>query len=808
MNFVKKIYTFGPDIMKNYYFLFLFFIQFIFSQEYTLSGYVEDINSGESLIGANVVIADLNVGCSTNNYGFFSITIPKGTYNLLSSYIGYETKEKKIILNQNESIILYLTPESFEIKEVTLSTKPEDYNITSSNLGKIELEVKKLEQLPVLMGEKDVLKSIQLLPGIQSGNEGSAGFYVRGGGVDQNLILLDEATIYNASHLFGFFSVFNSDAINDINLIKGSPSANYGGRLSSVLDINMKNGNKKKFQSSGGIGLISSRLTLEGPIKKDTASFIISGRRTYIDVLTKPYLENTEYAGNGYFFYDLTAKLNYRISEKDQLFISGYFGRDVFSFSSSDWGFSINMPWGNATSSIRWNHVFSNKLFMNNSLIFSDYKFEFNGTQEVNNEPTAQSSLFSGIKDWSLKQDFNYYLNSRHTIKFGLNNIYHEFTPSSFTAQIDSIDFSLDNIIKYYAHEYAIYINDEFHVNEKILINAGLRFSGFTHYGPFERYLKDESGNIGAISIDSIISYNRGDKIQNYNGWEPRISLRYLINESSSIKMGFNQNYQYIHLTSLSASSLPTDVWLPSSSIVEPQLGRQYSIGYYKNFLHNKYETSIESYYKTMDNLIEYKENYIPGIAIGTDNPDNNLTSGNGKSYGLEFFIAKNSGNLTGWIGYTLSKTTRKFNTLNNGNIYFSKFDRTHDLSCVMNYQISRRLNLSTVFVYASGNTFTLPEQAYLIDGQMIIDWGTRNSYRMDPYHRLDISLTLKGKQKKKFESNWSLSIYNLYNRQNPYFIYFDIENNLGEENGSIELKAKQVSLFPIIPSISWNFKF
>ena len=725
----------------------------------------------------------------------------------MSSYIGCETKNKKINLTKNESIIIDLNPELFEIEEITLSTKQEDYNIKSANLGKIELEVKKLEQLPVLMGEKDILKSIQLLPGIQSGNEGSAGFYVRGGGVDQNLILLDEATIYNASHLFGFFSVFNSDAINDINLIKGSPPANYGGRLASVLDINMKNGNKKNFHSSGGIGLISSRITIEGPIKKDTASFIISGRRTYIDVLTKPYLEGTEYAGNGYYFFDLTAKLNYRFSEKDQLFISSYFGRDVFSFSSSDWGFSINMPWGNATASVRWNHVFSNKLFMNNSLIFSDYNFEFDAVQEINGEPAAESSLYSGIKDWSLKQDFNYYLNSRHTIKFGLNNIYHEFTPSSFTAKIDSIDFSPDNVMKYYAHEFALYINDEFHINEKVLINTGVRFSGFTHYGPFDRYLKDESGNIGSISIDSVISYSKGEKIKTYGGLEPRISLRYLINGFSSIKMGFNQNYQYIHLTSLSASSLPTDVWLPSSSIIEPQLGRQYSIGYYKNFINNKYETSIEGYYKTMDNLIEYQENYIPGIAIGTDNPDNNLTSGKGKSYGVELFVSKNDGNLTGWIGYTLSKTTRKFNTLNNGNLYFSKFDRTHDLSCVMNYQISKRLNISAVFVYASGNTFTLPEQAYLIDGQMIIDWGDRNSYRMDPYHRLDLSLTLKGKKRKKFESNWSLSIYNLYNRQNPYFIYFDIENNLGEE-GSIELVAKQVSLFPIIPSISWNFKF
>ena len=787
--------------MKNCFLFFIFFSLMSFSQNVSLSGYLEDLETGESLIGANVLIKELNIGCSTNNYGFFSLTIPKGEYTIICSYIGYDNINRKIIINKDKSEKFKLSPSSFQIDEVTISTKKEDYNIKSSDLGNVELEVKKLEKLPVLMGEKDILKTLQLLPGVQSGSEGSSGFYVRGGGPDQNLILLDEGTIYNASHLFGFFSVFNSDAINDINLIKGSMPANYGGRLSSVLDINMKDGNKKRFSGRGGIGLISSKLTLEGPIKKDTSSFIVSARRTYIDILTKPYLDTTEYAGNGYFFYDLTSKFNYRFSNKDQIFISGYFGKDVFTFNSPDWGFNMKIPWGNSTGSIRWNHVFSNKLFMNSSLIFSNYKFEFSATQNVEGNNLYQSRLYSGIRDWNFKQDFNYYLNPRHTLKFGINNTYHIFSPSNFDASLDSLDIST-NDIRYYAHEGAIYINDEFNLNEKILINAGIRLSTFTHFGPFERYIKDGSNNLGALSTDSTINYNSWEPIKTYYGFEPRFSSRYLINEKSSLKFGFNQNYQYIHLTSLSSSSLPTDVWIPSSSIIKPLIGRQYSIGYYRNFNNNKYEFSLEGYYKNMENLIEYKENYIPGTSIGTDNVDNNLVSGDGQSYGFELFFSKNIGNLSGWIGYTWSKTTRKFNELNKGLEFYSKYDRTHDLSIVANYQISKRLNFSTVFVYATGNTLTLPESAFLIDGDLILEWGERNSHRMEPYHRLDIALTLDGKKKGNYQSSWSFSIYNVYNRQNPYFIYFDVnDDNFG-------LTAKQVSLFPIIPSISWNFKF
>ena len=779
-------------------------ISFSQNQKINISGYVKSNDSGETLIGANVVIKSLKVGCTTNNYGFFSFSLDSAEYLLETSYIGYENQSISISKSSND-VIFNLKPTSYITDEVTLKAKKEDANIKNADIGKIEIDVEQVDQIPVLMGEKDILKTIQLLPGVQSGTEGSSGFYVRGGGPDQNLILLDEAVVYNASHLFGFFSVFNSDAINNMDLIKGTMPANYGGRLSSVLDINMKDGNSKKYGATGGIGLISSKLTVEGPIKKDTSSFIISGRRTYFDVLAKPFIDTTAFSGSSYFFYDLTTKANYQLSKKDKLFISGYFGRDVFNFNSDEWGFKMNMPWGNATASLRWNHLFSSKLFMNTSLIFSDYKYELNMTQDLDSLPTTETSLFSGIRDWNLKNDFSYYPNPKHKIKFGSNYVFHKFNPTSFSGSYDNLD--LEQIINYYAHEYGIYVNDEFDVNERLLLNLGLRYSGFTQVGPFERQVKDSSGQIGQVSTDTTIIYDKGEIIEMYGGFEPRFSLRYLFNESSSIKFGFIQNYQYLHLTSVASSSLPTDVWLPSSDVVQPQFGRQISLGYFKNFSDNVYETSFELYYKKMENLVEYNEGYMPGVSIGLDNIDNNLTFGDGKSYGFEVFSAKRRGNLNGWVGYTYSKTTRQFDNLNDGNWYYAKYDRPHDLSVVLNYQISDRLNLSTVFVYASGNSLTIPKSMYIIDGNLITEWGDLNSYRMDPYHRMDLALTLKNKPQKKFSSSWTLSIYNIYNRKNPYFIYFETDGLLGGTE-NVEIKAQQVSLFPIIPSISWNFNF
>ncbi|MBJ04490.1 MAG: TonB-dependent receptor [Flavobacteriales bacterium] len=794
--------------MNKIFYLFIISFSLVFSQEnITISGDIRDKETGETLIGATIYIPQIQKGTTSNSYGFFSITVPLEEYKIEISYVGYITQ----IINYDneiayENLSIELQSDKNILVEIELNDKRQDVNIKSTDIGKVELEVKQINQIPVIGGEKDILKTIQLLPGIQSGGEGTAGFYVRGGGPDQNLILLDEAVVYNASHLFGFFSVFNNDAINNIELIKGSMPANYGGRLSSVLDINMKNGNNKKFGAEGGISLISSRLTLEGPIKKDTSSFIISGRRTYFDILAKPYIDTTSFAGSGYFFYDLTTKANYTLSKKDRLYLSGYFGRDVFSFNSRDWGFNLSMPWGNKTASLRWNHLFNSQLFMNTSIIFTDYRFELNASYEGDGV-NYESEIFSGIRDWNIKSDISYFP-EKHKIKIGANYTFHKFNPTSFYVQYnDSIS---ENIINYYAHEYAFYINDEYSLSERLVVNAGLRHSGFLQTGPFTRYVRNNSGLIGQVAIVDSINYKKGEPVKYYGGFEPRFSMRYLINSTSSFKIGCTQNYQYIHLSSFGSSNLPTDLWLPSSDVVKPQLGRQISAGYYKNFQENNYETSAELYYKSMKNLVEYEDNYTPGSS--SDNPDNYLTFGNGESYGLELFFAKRTGNLNGWIGYTLSKTTREFDELNNGKWFYAKYDRTHDISLVMNYQLSKRLNFSTVFVYATGNSSTLPESIYFINGEPILEWGSRNSYRMEPYHRMDVSLTLNSKENKKFKSSWTLSVYNVYNRKNPYFIQFNQEGTPSQigsnEQETVQIKAEQVSLFPIIPSIAWNFKF
>ena len=665
--------------MKKILYPVLLLFYFVCSQNtVTISGEITDTHSGESLIGANIIINELLQGTSSNNYGWFSITIPEGSYSFEVSYVGYVTEKRALNIDKDTTLSIQLKRSAQSLDVIELTDERKDANIRSSNMGKIELNMAKINQLPVLAGEKDILKSIQLLPGVQSGGEGTAGYFVRGGTPDQNLILLDEAVVYNASHLGGFFSVFNTDAINNNpTIIKGTMPANYGGRLSSVLDINMKNGNYKKYSIQGGIGLISSKLLFEGPIKKDTSSFIISARRTYIDVLTRGYTDTTSFAGSGYHFYDLTTKANYKISEKDHIFLSGYFGRDVFTFNSNDWGFQVKIPWGNATASLRWARTLNDRLFVNNSIIFTDYKFELNGKQELEDTPTAENTLFSGIRDWNIKTDFTYipkyYLKSNsenHTIKFGTNYVYHKFNPTSFYGSYD--EFELEQVIYHYAHEYAAYFNDEWAINDKIQVNFGLRYSGFIQVGPFDRYVQDDSGQIGQNATDSIIHYERGEVVQNYGGFEPRFSMRYWLDnrnfDRSSLKFAFVQNYQYLHLTSQATSSLPTDVWLPSSDIVKPQFGRQICLGYYENFNNDTWSRSVEFYYKKMKNLVEYNEDYTPGIAIGIGNVDNNLTFGDGESYGAELFIKRDvEERLNGSLSYTLSNTTRDFDELNNG---------------------------------------------------------------------------------------------------------------------------------------------
>ena len=779
-------------------------------QKFTLSGSVYDFETGETVIGARIAFPTESKGVMSNAYGFYSISMPAGTYEITVSFAGYETIRDSIVLTSNITKDFKIKPKTLQTNEVVITGKNENANTESTSMGTIELDVEMMRTLPAFLGEVDILKTIQLLPGVSSANEGAQGFYVRGGGPDQNLVLLDEATVYNASHLFGFFSVFNADAIKSVNIIKGGMPAEFGGRLASVLEVKMNDGNNQRFQVDGGIGLLASRLTLQGPIVKDKGSFIVSARRTYIDLLFKAFVPPTsDFFGTSYFFHDFTAKLNYKISPKDRIFVSAYFGKDVFNFNNNVDDFNVNMPWGNATATVRWNRIINEKLFMNVSAIFTDYNFQFNS--EISD---FRFGLYSGIRDFGGKVDFTWYPNPRHEIKFGGQYTYHIFTPTSVTAEDDEVVFDTGDISRIFGHEGAIYIQDEFDITDVLRVNVGLRLSGYNHVGPFTRFITVP----GQVNQDSIV-FQPNESIKFYHGLEPRANLRYLLPDKSSIKAGFNQVNQYVHLATISPTSLPTDIWFPSTDIAQPQRGWQASIGYFRNLFQNKYETSVEVYYKGMRNLIEYRQGAQPADNV-TTNPDNLLVFGVGRSYGAEFFLRKNTGKLTGWIGYTLAKTERYFENLQT-TWFPARYDRTHDLSIAFNYKISDKWTAGAVFVYATGNTMTLPIGWYLHQGDIVFEYGDRNGTRMPAYHRLDLSMTWYDsptkevldpatqeliQKKKRFRSNVNFSVYNAYNRQNPYFIYVSTD---GSPNaGDLQISLKQVALFPIIPSITWNFSF
>ena len=768
-------------------------------KKYTISGYVKEQANGEAIIGAPVTIKEPVMGTTTNTYGFFSITADSGSYELSVKYLGMDEYTQHIDLNKDISLDIKMLPKKND--EVVITDHQADANVTDGQMSANRLEMKQVKQIPAFLGEVDVLKTIQLLPGVKGGAEGNAGFYVRGGGPDQNLVLLDEATVYNAGHLFGFFSVFNGDAVKDINLIKGGMPAQYGGRLSSVLDISMKEGNNQKYQVTGGIGVISSRVTVQGPIKKDTASFIVSARRTYIDVLINPFIKpSSPFKGSGYYFYDLNTKLNWRINDKNTVFASGYFGRDVFSYNDTKSGFAVSIPWGNATTSLRWNHLINPKLFMNTTQVFSDYKFSFGATQDG-----FEFKLFSGITDFNTKLDFSYLPNNRHYIRFGANYTYHIFTPNSVSAQSGGTTFDLGGLKKQYGHEAAVYINDDWDITDRIRISPGLRYSYFVQVGPFDRFVQDVTGR----RVDTI-SYGRNQKVKDYGGLEPRISVRFILDEYSSIKASFTHNLQYVHLATISPISLPTDIWVPCSDVVKPQIGTQYAAGYFRNFYHNVYESSVEVYYKKMLNQVEFGQGALPEDNIN-NNTDNNFVFGTGQSYGAEFFLKKRTGKFNGWIGYTLSWTTRTFPDIDGGKTFFARYDRRHDISVVLVYELNDHWTFGSVFVFGSGNAITLPTSRYIIEGQVVYDYGPRNSYRMEPYHRLDISATYTCKEKKLFkrlpyQNNWNFSVFNVYNHHNPYFIFFTTAGSV--QDGTLKVTAKQVSLFPILPSVTWNFNF
>jgi hypothetical protein len=792
---------------KVIYFLVALLVYFLganaqTSTKYTINGYVKDSLNGESFISAVVKVKEMPlVGAYTNAYGYYSITLPKGIYNITYTYLGFETKNRIVDLTENKNLNIELAKKTYTAKQVSVNYKRSNETVQNTQMGKIELSTEKIKTLPAIFGEVDILKILQTLPGVQSAGEGQTGFYVRGGGPDQNLVLLDNANVYNTGHLFGFFSVFNPDAIKSVSLIKGGMPAQYGGRLSSVVDVNMKEGNMKKFSGSGGIGLIASRFTIEGPIKKDTSSFIISARRTYIDALAKPFIKSTSpLNGSGYYFYDLNVKVNYKLSDKDRLFLSGYFGRDVFNFKSPAGSLKLNMPWGNATGTARWNHLFNPKLFVNTSLIYNDYKFKI--TVGQNN---FSFGLGSSIKDMNGKVDFDYYPNTKHAVKFGLNYIYHQFNPSALEVKSGDLNIEPTDQFKKYAHEAALYIADDWEVSKKIKLNIGMRYSAYAHVGPYTQVSLDNN----AQPNDTIKNYVEKELVKLYagpNGLEPRATIRYELNNSSSIKAAYSHNNQFVHLVSSNGTTLPTDIWVPSTARVKPQISDQYAIGYFKNFNNNNYETSVEIYYKKMKNQIEYREFYVPLIVSEVEN---DFIYGSGESYGVELFINKQFGKLSGWVGYTLAFTNRIFPTLNNGQQYPAKFDRRHDINIVSSYDLNSRWKLGGTWVFASGNVVTVPNSLYAIENTLVQNFSKVNGFRLPPYHRMDLSATYthKHKRARKIQGSWTFSVYNVYSRWNSYIIYIYSEGNVTE--GTSKVGARNISLFPKpLPSITWNFKF
>jgi outer membrane receptor protein involved in Fe transport len=769
-------------------------IPVIAQQKFTLNGFVKDSLTGETLISANLVISGSSKGVSSNAYGFYSITLEKNKYLVSCSFIGYQTKTIAINLDSSFQFNFRLLPVSYANNNVTVTGRRRDQNIKAAQMGRVDLTIDKIKQIPAFMGEVDILKALQFLPGVRNAGEGNTGLYVRGGGADQNLIVLDDAVVYKTGHLFGFFSVFNGDAIKNVTLIKGGMPAQYGGRLSSVVDVTMKDGDNQKYTVEGGIGAIASRVSIQGPIKKEKSSFIIAARRTYIDALTKPFTKTTNVAGSGYYFYDVNTKMNFRLAEKDRLFFSSYFGRDVFDFKNKERAFDISIPWGNSTATIRWNHIFSPRLFANTTLVFNDYKFKFDAAQN-----DFRFVLSSGIRDLNGKVDFDYFPVPEHKVKFGAQYTYHTFLPNQLSGNQGSTNFSPQNTGKKFANETAAYLQDDWEINDRLKLNAGLRWSSFTQVGRYTAYVKDAYGN----RTDSTV-YGKGKKVKGYNGIEPRLTLRYALDDATSIKAAVTRNLQYIHLATNSGTTLPTDLWVPSTYLVKPELGWQYATGFFKNFKDNNYEASIELYYKTMQNQIEYREGYTPSL----NDPEEDFVFGKGWSYGAEFFVNKSRGRLTGWIGYTLSWTWRKFEKINQGNKYPTKYDRRHDMSIVANYDLNKKWKFGATFVFGTGNATTYPERFYIVNGVLTQEYSNINAYRVPAYHRMDISATWtrKPNSTKKLKGQWVFSIYNVYSHKNPYFIYFDQDGDPSQ--GTQTIKALQVSLFPILPSITWNFKF
>lgn len=781
----------------------LFWIGFIFSitllsaqDKYTINGYIKDASSGETLIGASALIKELQNGTVSNEYGFYALSLPAGSYTIVFSYIGFEDHVESINLNSDITLDIEMGIAPTEIEEVVVISEAEDRNVKDVEMSVNKLNMATISKMPSLLGEVEILRSIQLLPGVSSVGEGASGFNVRGGSIDQNLVLLDEAPVYNSSHLFGFFSVFNPDAVKDVKLYKGGIPSRYGGRLSSILDVRMRDGNNKNLSYNGGIGTIFSRLAIEGPIAKDKASFIVAGRRSYIDVLAAPFLEGR----NKLNFYDLTIKSNYKINSKNQLFLSGYLGRDNFVF-----GESAGFNWGNSTFTLRWNHLFNERLFANVTAYFSDYDYQIQFGEDAVN----RFDWDAGIKNYSLKPSFTYFISPSNMLRFGGQAIIYEFAPGNAVgvSEGETSDISLDNK---YAFESAFYVENEIDLTPGLTLNYGLRLSFFMYVGQGMAYEFGPAAIGERRPVVSSQTFGQWDKISSETNLEPRLSLKIMLNENSSIKTSYNRMTQYIHLISNTTAATPVDLWTPSTNNIKPQIADQVAIGYFQNFKKNTYELSAEVYYKKMNNLVDY----IDGADILLNEfIEGDLLNGKGKAYGLELMFKKEKGRFSGWLSYTLARTERKVNGINNNKWYPSRFDQTHNLSLTAFYDINNRWSLSSNFSFISGTPSTFPTSRFEQLGYVIPynANNTRNNVRIPDYHRFDISATLQGKKndERRWQSYWVFSVYNIYSRRNAFSIFFRPSEEIPSALQSRNTEAVQLSVVGnFIPAVSYNFKF
>lgn len=751
-----------------------------------VSGFVRDASTGEELIGANVAVLETGAGSITNEYGFYSLSLPSGFYTFVFSYVGYVTERHPVSMGEDIRLDIALSESMQELEEVTVTAEAGNANITRTETGSTQLPIQSIRKIPALLGEVDVIKAIQLLPGVQVTSEGSSGFSVRGGSPDQNLILLDEAAVYNASHLMGFFSVFNNDAIKDVKLYKGDIPATSGGRLASLLDIRMKDGNNQHFSATGGIGSISSRLTLEGPVFTEKVSFLLSGRRTYADLFL-PLAKDSAVRDNTLYFYDLNGKLNYTLNERNRFFLSGYFGKDVFKNEFA------GMYFGNRTFTFRWNHLFSKRLFSNFTLLNSHYFYDL-GTPE-SSQPYF--SWISFLEDYGGKGDFIWYQSPDHTLKFGLSTTYHIIKPGAVTTEDEDGGNSTSELSHNYALESAAYVSGESNLGERISLRYGIRYSLFNNMGPATVFSYDDQYEV----VDSF-SYGRGDFFNYYHGPEPRLAINYMINEKNSLKASYSRTRQYMQMASNSTAGTPLDIWFHASPNIRPQVSDQVSGGYFRNFMDNRIETSIEIYFKNMNNAIDFRDHAQLFL-----NPrlEGELRVGEATSVGAEFYVKYEFSGFSGWVSYTYSKTQRDIPGINEGKTYPAPYDKPHNLALVFSYDITPRIGIGANWVYSTGIPFTLPSGRYEVMGNILPVYTGRNEYRLPDYHRLDLSVTFRDKKKpgKKWYGEWNLSVYNAYARKNVWTLNF-----IQDDQDPNVTYAEMTYLFSIIPAITYNFKF